>query len=257
MKYYEAFLKKGCFGYEKALEIVGAEATTKSILQQYVKNGYLARVKRGLYVAINLLDDQPAVNKFVIASHLTDTAFVSHHAAFEYYGYANQVSYDIPVSSKSKFRPLSFQGYTYRHVTPKTEIGVTMQRDGVRVSDVEQTVLDCINDFESGMGFEELTNCIGAIPSLKDEKLLYYLNAYDTCFLYQKTGYILQHFRDDLALSNHFFEVCKERTGKSTRYFMNGMTKGNMDFDREWNLIVPQDLWVNTAVNGGNENADI
>ena len=38
-------------------------------------------VKRDLHIAIGLTDGEPAVNRYIIASHLTESAYVSHHTA--------------------------------------------------------------------------------------------------------------------------------------------------------------------------------
>jgi predicted transcriptional regulator of viral defense system len=48
-------------------------------------------VKRDLHIAIGLTDGEPAVNRYIIASHLTESAYVSHHTALEYYGCASQI----------------------------------------------------------------------------------------------------------------------------------------------------------------------
>lgn len=256
MKFYEDFLKLGCFSFEEAVKVVGLESTTKSLLQQYTKKDFIIKVKRGLYTAVNLLDHEPAVNKFVIASKITDTAVISHHTAFEFYGYTNQVSYDMTVTSDSKFNAFDFNGFHYVRLQPSVSCGVLMRPSGERVTDIERTVLDSINDFEKNMGFEELIQCISAIPLLNEEKLLTYLAEYDKCFLYQKTGFILEHFKTDFGISDFFLKTCKIKSGNSSRYLMKGIAKNNMDFNNAWHLTIPQNLWQNT-INGGDEDADI
>lgn len=256
MKYYEELLKLGCFSLEDATSIIGLETTTKSLLQQYTKKGYVAKVKRGLYVAINLLDHEPAANKYVIASKITETAVVSHHSAFEFYGYANQVSYDMSVTSDSKFNAFAFNGFQYIRLQPSITNGIVLHPTGTRVTDVERTVLDSINDFERDMGFEELIQCISAIPILNEDKMLVYLEEYDKRFLYQKAGFIFQHFQSEFDITDHFLKICKIKSGSSSRYLMKGMTKKNMAFDNSWHLTIPQNLWRNT-IGGGDENANI
>lgn len=256
MKYYEDFLKRGCFSLEEAIEIVGLEATAKSLLQQYTKKGYLIKIKRGLYAAVSLLDREPAVNKFVIASKITNTAVVSHHSAFEFYGYANQVSYDMTVTSDSKFNSFEFNGFQYIRLQPAITSGVISHPTSVRVTDIERTVLDSINDFERDMGFEELIQCISAIPILNEDKMLAYLEEYNKCFLYQKTGFIFKHFQSDFDITDRFLNICKMKSGNSSRYLMKGMVKDNMTFDNNWHLTIPQNLWRNT-ISGGDEDADI
>lgn len=256
MKFYEDFLKLGCFCFEEAVKVVGLKATTKSLLQQYTKKGYLVKVKRGLYAAVNLFDHEPTANKFVIASKITDTAVVSHHSAFEFYGYANQVSYDITVTSGSKFNDFDFNGFHYTRLQPSVSCGVVIHPSGERVTDIERTVLDTVNDFEKNMGFEELIQCIFAIPILNEDKLLAYLAEYDKCFLYQKTGFIMEHFRTEFDISDEFLKVCKMKSGNSSRYLMKGISKENMDFNNDWHLTIPRNLWRNT-VSGGDEEADV
>ena len=41
MKYYEHFLKKGCFRFEEAIEFVGNEAPAKTLLKQYSDGRYI------------------------------------------------------------------------------------------------------------------------------------------------------------------------------------------------------------------------
>lgn len=256
MKYYDNFLNMKCFRFADAVKLIGSETSAKSILQQYCKKGYIASVKKGLYVAVNIVDKEPLINKFAIASALTDTSFVSYRSAFEYYGYTNQVSYDISVTSVQKFNSFSFNGYTYNRVTPTIQNGVVAQPDGVRISDIERTVIDCINSFENHLGLEELLNCISFVPVLNEEKMLQYLDEYNKKFLYQKSGFLLEHFQDTLSLSNEFFDICKKNSGKSSRYLTNNMQKDRMSFSAKWHLTFPENI-RNDLINGGTEDADV
>ncbi|MDR1677515.1 MAG: hypothetical protein LBS44_03895 [Deltaproteobacteria bacterium] len=103
---------------------------------------------------------------------------MSHHAAFEYYGWANQVSYQVEVSSETPFAPFDFDGHSYVYIASRIKNGVIIRRDGVRMTDKERTVLDGINDVEKVMGLEELLRCLEMMPSLKEAGLLAYLVAY-------------------------------------------------------------------------------
>ena len=253
MKYYSDLLAMGCFTRDELTGLTGNYNTTGTLLNSYLKKGYVRNVKRNLYVAINLADNEPVVNKFRIAGRITATAYVSHHAAFEYYGCANQVSYQVEVSSETPFTSFDFGGNAYTYLGSRIKSGVTERSDGVRVTDMERTVLDGIHDFEKVMGLEELLRCLALVPSLKEEKLLEYLAVYDKQVLYQKTGYILRHFQREFDLSDTFFAECVSHVGKSTRYLT-----ANRDgvYNKEWRLIVPDKL-MDLAVKGADEDADI
>jgi predicted transcriptional regulator of viral defense system len=104
---------------------------------------------------------------------------------------------------------------------------------------MERTVIDGIHDFEKVAGLEELLRCIELVPSLREEKILAYLATYGKQVLYQKTGYILQHFKGAFNLSDAFFAECAAHIGKSTRY-LTGNGEGR--YISEWRLVAPADL---------------
>ena len=199
-------------------------------------------MKRNLYVAVNLAGNMPAVNRYVIASHITQSAYVSHHSAFSYYGYTNQVFYDIYVSSASRFNSFEFDGVTYRYVMSRTDKGVEKKADGVSVTSLERTIIDSINDFEKIGGFEELLRSLTMIPYADENKLLLYLKNCEKQYLYQKTGYILEHFKNEMNLSNEFFDQCEAHTAKSIRYLYQGLNKDQALYSKRWQLYVPRNL---------------
>ncbi|MCL1804822.1 MAG: transcriptional regulator [Clostridiales bacterium] len=244
MKHYERLLDMGCFTRDELCALTGNYNTAGTVLKNYIKKGYVMQVKRNLYVAVNLADHQPVVSKQRIAGRITPTSYVSHHAAFEYCGCANQVSYQVEVSSETPFATFSFDGYTFMYIASRIKEGVITRPDGVRVTDMERTVIDGIHDFEKIAGLEELLRCIELIPSVREDKLLSYLQAYGKQILYQKTGYILRHFQRALNLSDAFFDECAGRIGKSTRYLTGN---GESSYNSEWRLMVPADLMKLTS----------
>jgi predicted transcriptional regulator of viral defense system len=256
MKHYEQLLKMGCFTWHELCAVVGNSVAADSLVQNYLKKGYIQSVRRGLYVAVDLVTGESVANKFRIAGKVTPTAYVSHHAAFEYYGCANQVSYQVEVSSDTVFVPFVFGDTTFSYVHSRVAEGVVVQPDGVRVTDIERTVLDGIADFEKNMGLEELLRCLALLPAVHEDKLLTYLAAYRKQVLYQKAGYLLEHFRGLWNLSDDFFSQCEAHIGKSKRYLYKPTPHAPMQYNRRWRLVVPEDLMQLTA-EGVDEDADI
>jgi hypothetical protein len=73
-----------------------------------------------------------------------------------------------------------------------------------------------------------------------EDKLIRYLSLYEKKALYQRAGFILSRLQKQLHLSDNFFELCRERTGKSVRYLTD---KYESDvYIPEWKLYVPQYL---------------
>ena len=174
-------------------------------------------------------------------------------AALDYYDCANQVSYQVEVSSETPFTSFSFDGLNYMYIASRIPDGVVTRPDRIRVTDMERTVLDGINDIGMAAGLEELLRCLELIPSIREDKLLSYLAEYNKQVLYQKTGYILRHFQNMFSLSEAFFNECSAHIGKSTRYLI---TKGAGKYNNEWRLVVPEDLNKITS-KGVSHNADL
>jgi predicted transcriptional regulator of viral defense system len=211
------------------------------LLRQYTQKGFVQQVKKNLYVAISIETGMPAASSYQIASNITPSSYVSHHSAFAYYGYTNQVSYEMNVSSDNLFSDFEYDGIEYVHISSRIPEGI-VEKQGVRVTDKERTVVDYIGDFERVGGLEELLRCLGMITFLSEEKLLHYLDIYNKAILYQKAGYILEHFKDSLKLSSSFFEECSRKKGKSKRYFQKTGNQNKKVYDSRWGLIVPRDL---------------
>ncbi|MDR1243006.1 MAG: transcriptional regulator [Deltaproteobacteria bacterium] len=241
MKYYPRLIDLACFTRDDVEAMTGNRATSHSVIEAYKKKRLIESVRRDLFVTISFETKQPVANRYVIASHAAPGAYVAYHSAFEYHGLANQVYYEVYAASKSRFRTFEHYGLTYRHVPTFLDIGLDAE-NGVRVTDLERTVIDGINNFEKVGGLEELLLCIGMIPYLDGRKLIDYLNAYGTVFLYQKTGYILEHYQEALKLTDSFFDACRSKITKSKRYLYGNLQREPHAQNKNWALYTPVDL---------------
>ena len=148
MKNYETIVELGCFSLgELAEKLKCCIPTATSLIQKYLKNGYIERVRRDLYVAISIETKQPVLSRYQIGSRLAEDAYLSHHSAFEVYGYANQVFYEIYVATETRFTDFVYNGILYHRIAPKENADINVIHD-VKVSSVEQTVVDSICDIE-------------------------------------------------------------------------------------------------------------
>jgi predicted transcriptional regulator of viral defense system len=247
MKYYERLLHMKCFSRGDLVRLTGSADAAGSLIYSYKRKGFIDSVRRDLFVAISLETKQPVASRFVIATYVAPDATVSHHSAFEYYGYANQVYHEVYVASNSRFRSFEYGGVIYRPVSPVIKSGVDREGDGARVTDIERTVLDSINDFEKIGGLEELLRCLSMVPYLDAEKLSRYLAVYDKKYLYQKTGYILEQFSDALYLPDTFFEFCRDNVPSGKRYLYHGLQREPHVFTPDWRLYVPPNLLTITS----------
>jgi predicted transcriptional regulator of viral defense system len=242
MKYYEQLVDMGCFTLSDVAAVTGNRDTARSLLYSYRKRGLIQCVRRDLYAAMSLETKQPVPNRYRIAAKIADGAYVSHHSAFEVHGVANQIYYEVYAMSEKRFTPFTFDGVSYTRVAPGIAPGVAELPSGVRVTDMERTVIDSINDFEKIGGLEETLNCIGLIPRLDEGKLLAYLAEYGSGYLYQRAGCLLRSINAIFTLSDKFYAVCQSKIPKSKRYLHQRLQTEPHILDRDWRLFVPESL---------------
>ncbi len=213
-----------------------------------VSAGRVKRVRNGLYVTVDSMGSLSS-NKFEIACKITATSFIAYHSALEFYGLANQVYNTVIVGSKTRFTPFEFDDIEYEDVMVKNYFDVNfIERSNVRVSSLERTIIDCIDNIDLAGGIEELLNALEQIDNLNEKKLLDVLASYNNMFLYQKTGYILEHFKEELKLSDTFFDVCEPKVDNAIRYFLQD-EYSNIKFNSKWQLMAPLNLL--SRMNGG------
>jgi predicted transcriptional regulator of viral defense system len=111
----------------------------------------------------------------------------------------------------------------------------------VKVTSLEKTVIDCIDNINLGGGIDEILNILSFIHYLNEDKLIAALRHYDKIILYQKTGYMLEHFNERLKLPDEFFEFCKSKLTNQVKYFLNE-EYSNCAYNKKWQLIAPVNL---------------
>ncbi len=239
MKHYKKMLDKGCFSRKQLIEIVGTSGAANRIIYDYQAKGLIEKVKRDFYVVISLETKQPVLSRYQIGSNLFDDACITHHSAFEVYGYESQVFYECFVATDKRFSDFEYAGVVYRRVERKPDIEV-IQQGNMRITSIEQTVVDSIRDFEKIGGLEEVMRCMLLIPGLNEQKVLTCLARNANGFLYQKCGYIFEELKDEFHFSSKFFEECEAHSSDARRYLMS--ESQNNVFSERWKLYVPASL---------------
>ena len=249
---YTELAKLSTFSLSDVEKLAGNKKTAYSLLYRLMKKGLVKKVKSNVYTCVNAATGEVIASKYQIACAINDTAYISHHTAFEYHGATNQVFYEVYVASETRFGGVEFENVNYKYIASKLKDGVITPKntEGIRVTDLERTVVDSIKDFEKIGGLEELLNCLSLIHYLNTEKLMAYLDAYNIQALYQKTGFILEHYMSEMQLPQAFINYCKSKTGKSTRYLTKESVNAGV-YNSEWRLVVPDGLFDITEQGGG------
>lgn len=251
MKIFYELAKHPVFSIEEAKKLTGNKKTAYSQLNRLMKKGLVKKIRKNIYSAVNPTTGQIVATRYQIACAITESAYISHHSAFEFYGLANQVFFEVYVSSETKFNHFFYDNLTFKYVSSRMKEGVVEAKNttGVRITDLERTVVDSIKDLNKIGGLDELLNCLQVINYLDEKKLKKYLDIYNTRGLYQRVGYLLDNYRKEMQLSKDFFEYCKSKIGKSRRYLMSDFKKESF-YNREWELMVPKRLFKLTNQEG-------
>lgn len=255
MNLYYELLQYPVFSMKEVNSLFLNERTARVALGKLLKEKMVLKIRNGLYTCISGENGGTVANRFQIASNITPSAYVSHHTAFEYYGTADQVFYEIYVSSETRFHDFDFEGYTYRYVRSQIQEGIVLPQfsGGIKITDKERTVIDSIKDVNLISGLEEVLACVTAIKGVDEEKMFKYLNAYNNTFLFQKVGFIAKEFQEEMGFSDEFIEACRIRIGNSKRYITNSIKEPS--YAREWKLIYPQN--IKSMKNGGMADAAV
>lgn len=252
-RYIEQFHKLKIFRKKDIVSMLSDENAAKELLRRYNQNGLIMRVRRDLYVATDLVTKTSIASKFEIGSQITPSSYLSHHSALEYHGLGHQLFYEIQVSSKERFNNFEFNGIKYMFSESKFEFGIfTPYADSfIRVTDLERTVLDCINQIDRSGGLEEMLECFTLIAYLDENKLVEYMKLFNKQIIYQKTGFILSYFQNEMKLSNSFLDLCKLKSGKNISY-LTDQNQSDTYFS-EWKLYAPKNI-LSFLEQGGNIN---
>ena len=239
MKHYENLLARGCFSRDQLINIVGTSSAANRVIYEYQKKGLIEKVKRDFYVVISIETKQPVLSRYQIGSNLFSDACITHHSAFEVFGYGSQVFYECFVATDKRFSDFEYDGVVYRRVERKLDTEV-IQQGNIWVTSVEQTVVDSIRDFEKIAGLEEVIRCMMLVPSLNEKKVLECLARNNNGFLYQKCGYLFEELKEEFNFSSIFFAECETYCSGAKRYLMKG-SQDNV-FYKRWKLYAPLSL---------------
>ena len=125
--------------------------------------------------------------------------------------------------------------YNYYHYKYTKSLKFVDDINGVRVSSIEKTIVDCIGDIKSYDDLEELMEVLSMLPMINSEKVLEYLKYLNKAILYSKVGFILSFYEDGYNITKKTLSIMKENGIKKTRDFTKKKHRLNKYY-KEWKL---------------------
>ncbi len=211
MKDYN-FMKMPIFTLDDVKKEIKSESNLFATLKRMERDGSIFKLKSGLYSLVNPVTEDLFVNKFEIATAIHDDCYCAFHTALEYYGLVSRKYLLVQTISSHRQPAMTIQDYKYVTYVNKYDDGVEEHKDvsKIRVTNIERTILDCLDRPDLCSGLDEIYDAMGSIWSMDESKLLKYLNAYDKKILYKKAGYLFSQIKPKY-LSESFYEICKSK----------------------------------------------
>lgn len=244
MKNYE-FLSQAIMTMDDIKNEIPSESNRFYVIKRLVKENRIKKLKSGLYATVNPLTKDVFANKYEIATALYKGAYIGYHSALEYHGLGNQVYSDVYVVSNKHYSPVEIDGleYVFLYSDYKEGIMKTEQNSLIWVTELERTLVDCIDRLDVSGGLEEVFTALSAVLYCDEKKLLKHLEYYNKKFLYKKVGYLLSLLKPKY-LSEFFFETCKNKMGMRDDDMREHKSVSGK-YVSEWKLYVPNKI-INT-----------
>jgi predicted transcriptional regulator of viral defense system len=237
---------KSFFNLKEAMEILSNSnpAAVRRLLSDMTKRGLLLRIKDGLYTIIPYEKDPGNYlpNWHLVAEALVQPQnyYIGFYSALDLYGLITQPA-------------LTEQVVTEKQIVPKFRIikkvkfeFITMGKrffgynkiwidnfNKVYCSDIEKTILDCLYMPGEANGISGIVNSLSRITGkINPEKLLPYLDKFDSQAVYKRLGFILQNMD---VLKDLRAEISKKIS--SSYILLDPSLPKSGKYNSEWKII--------------------
>lgn len=243
---------KRLFSIKEAATIIGLPISKARLFLAYcARRGWLARVKRGLYVCVPLGSINPQEykeNPWLVANKVFSPCYVGGWSAAEHWDLTEQIFNSIYVFTSRPFRRknINVQGTDFvlkflgknasKHIK-----GVWVENVKIQVSDPIQTIVDILDDPSTGGGIRHVADIIESYfgsEQKEEAKLLDYIKENGNKTIYKRLGFILESLN---LSSDEVVGVCRENISQGYSAF-DPTIKNKGTYSRRWNLKVNAEI---------------
>ena len=193
------------------------------------------------------------IDSYLIAGRLTPDAVIGYHSALAFHGAAHSLREErLIITQHPLFRPFLFRGMTYQTVRPpralihkqEESFGVERQdrqREGLRVTSLERTLVDAMDRPHLGGGWEEIWRSYEAVPYLDLEQVVNYALLLENATTIAKVGYFLEGERERWMVSDDYLAPLRTQ-GPRQPHYLDRSRAEPARMVKEWNLMVPEHI---------------
>lgn len=206
---------------------------TRNLVSKLVRNGWLVRIKKGIYY-ITTLESRGTFNisNFIISQVLSVNSYISCESALQHHGMFDQYLKTVTAVSLKKISKKEIQGTTYEFITTSQANfygwnEFEMEGRLVKIATAEKAILDMLNFKRTihsvDLVLEKLKDYQGSIDIIK----LNEFSKKQSVTVQRILGFLFDKAGID---SNCFRSLVKEKTSNSY------MTKDSKLFNAKWRL---------------------
>lgn len=217
------------------------------LLRYLADRGWLARVRRGVYITVPLSASVPSESRADLwraAAQAYSPCYIAGWSACEHWGLTEQIFRDLMVVSTRRigFRSDDLQGTPVRIKVVDSQrmfgtVGVWRGSERVEVSDPSRTIVDLLDDPSMGGGIRHVAEVLEeylAGPHRDKELLLDHCERFGNRSVYKRLGYLLEA----LALDEpDLIERCRELKSSGVVPLDPGIQGAGVR-NSDWNLRV-------------------
>jgi predicted transcriptional regulator of viral defense system len=192
------------FGIDELAEALETTyESAKTTASRLEKNGWLTRLKPGLYLVVPLAageESQYTAHEFYIASHLVDPMYVGFWSALGFHGFTEQVPRSVYVATTKRLPDRTVHDVEYHFVTlaERKFFGHDQYSVGghsVPIASPEKTLADCADQPNHCGGVRELAKGIrDGTDGYDPETLLEYARKIGNGAALKRLVYLMDHY---------------------------------------------------------------
>lgn len=258
---YFSLLRKGLgiVRTKDLAEVLGkSPAYARNLLVSLSKKSVVYRIGRGKYVVIPA--DVLYLRKGYVGDPLLlipqlmqrDQYYIGYRSAAYFHGIIQQIPFDTSVAVLRQRRPLRLGStrISFVKVNKKKFFGFSEVKYSVafvNVSDIEKTVLDCVDRYDLCGGISEATRIVSEalkVEKINWDKLLNYLRKVNTKALAQRLGFILEKLskknKNEFKIPELVLDRIEKFVGPYT-YLLDAGASGEGKLSKRWRIIENKD----------------
>jgi predicted transcriptional regulator of viral defense system len=236
------------------------------ILYTLAKKGVAVRIGRGLYLLVNpeviygrksFVEDPLLIIDELMARIGRVDYYVAYASAAQVHGIAHQLPLSLTVAVTKRRNDVNAKGIKVHFVTVRKELAFGIEKKKYlmyrefRVSDLEKTILDCLERTDLSGGASDVARMISdSKENINWEKLAGYAHKFNNSALTQRLGYILDKLVESGEIviePDIMLQLSKSVEGKAFAYPLEPRlgrnTRRRSDkINRKWMIIENADV---------------